>query len=47
MYRKFAVQCERLFSSSAYILNKTRSSLESNTVDNALVLAYSWLSVNI
>ena len=32
MYRKSAVQCERLFSSSGYIVNVARSSREANTV---------------
>ena len=38
--------CERLFSSAARIVNKTRSSLEPNTV-NMLVCLRSWLSDNI
>jgi len=33
MYWKSAVRCERLFSSAGYIVNKTRSSLEANTVN--------------
>jgi len=28
MFRKYAVECEQLFSSSGNIVNKTRSSLE-------------------
>jgi len=35
------VQRERLFSSAGYIFNKTRSSLEANTV-NMLVYLRSW-----
>jgi len=38
MYRKSEVQCERLFSSSGYIVNKTRSSLEANTVNMFMCL---------
>ena len=41
-----SVPCERLFSSAGYIVNKTRSSLEPNTV-NMLVCLRSWLSDNI
>ena len=41
-----SVPCERLFSSAGYIVNKTRSSLEPNTV-NMLVYLRSWLSDNI
>jgi len=37
-----SVPCERLFSSAGYIVNKTRSSLEPNTV-NTLVCLRSWL----
>ena len=33
MYRKSAVQCEQLFSSTGNIVNKKRSSLEANTVN--------------
>ena len=33
MYQKAAVPCELLFSSADYIVNKTRSSLEANTVN--------------
>jgi len=32
MYWKSAVPCKRLFSSAGYIVNKTSSSLEQNTV---------------
>jgi len=46
MYRKSVVQFERLFSSSGYIVNKTRLSLEANTVDMVVCLR-SWLSVDI
>lgn len=38
-----SVPCERLFSSAGYIVNKTRSSLEPDTV-NMLVCLRSWLS---
>ena len=41
-----SVPCERSFSSAGYIVNKTRSSLEPNTV-NMLVCLRSWLSDNI
>jgi len=41
-----SVPCERLFSSAGYIVNKTRSSLEPNTV-NMLVCLRSWLSDDI
>ena len=41
-----SVPCERLFSSDGYIVNKTRSSLEPNTV-NMLVYLRSWLFHNI
>ena len=41
-----SVPCERLFSSAGYILNKTRSSLEPNTV-NTLVGLRSWLKDDI
>jgi len=33
MYRKSAVQCEQLFSSAGYIVNKMRSPPEANTVN--------------
>ena len=33
MYQKSAVQCERLFNSTGYIVNKTHSSLEAKTVN--------------
>jgi len=46
MYQKSAVPCERLFSSAGNTFNKTRSSLEANTV-NMLVCLRSWLSVDI
>jgi len=46
MYRKSAVQCERLFCSAGYIFNKTRSSFEVNTV-NMLECFSFWLSVVI
>lgn len=41
-----SVPCERLFSSAGYIVNKTRSSLEPNTV-NMLVCLRSWLSDDV
>ena len=41
-----SVPCKRLFSSAGYILNKTRSSLEPNTV-NTLVGLRSWLKDDI
>jgi len=33
MYQNSAVQCEQLFCSAGYIVNKMRSSLEANTVN--------------
>jgi len=42
MYQKSAVPCEQLFSSTGYIVNKTRSSLEPNSV-NMLVCLQCWL----
>jgi len=33
LYGKSAVPCEQLFSSAGYIVNKTCSSLETNTLD--------------
>ena len=41
-----SVPCEHLFSSAGYIVNKTRSSLEPNTV-NMLVCLRSWLTDDI
>jgi len=46
MHQNSAMPCERLFSSSGYIVNKTCSSLEPNTV-NMLVSLRSWLSDDI
>ena len=46
MYRKSAVQCEWLFSCAGYIVIKTHSSHEVNTV-NMLVRFSFWLSVDI
>jgi len=39
VYRKFAILCERLFSSASYIDNKTISSLAPNGVYCARLLA--------
>ena len=39
MYQKSAVPCEQLFSSAGYIVNKTHSSLEPNTVNYTRLLA--------
>jgi len=49
MYRKSAVEREQqLFSSALNFVNKTRRSLEANTVNNyAHVLAYTLLSIDI
>jgi len=38
MYQKSAVQFERLFSSSGYIVNKKRSSLDANTINMLVCL---------
>jgi len=46
MYLEPAVQRDQLFSSAGYIVNKRRSSLDSNTV-NMLVCWRSWLFIDI
>jgi len=46
MYRKSAIPCERLISSAGYPDNKTRSSLEANTI-NMLMCLQSWLFIDI
>jgi len=38
MYQKSTVPCEQLFNSVGYIVNETRSSLESNTVNMLVCL---------
>jgi len=48
MYRKSAVPYERLCSSAGYIVNKTRSSLEQNSLLITMVVCWrSWLSDDI
>jgi len=48
MYRKSAVPYEHLLSSAGYVVDRTRSSFEQNTVDTCmLVCLRCWLSDDI